>query len=359
MALASRSKREERQLDRASVLFQTRMDALVFRRASDAVTLHVQPDHTHNGTGQFWPCPAKAIKRNALTSNDGSFAGGPLTCDVNEMSQHFTIRGFVKVRNTPVDLRVSSVLRRSCLQHRDTRRLWHCKRHAPRAHTAVWVQVLSNGQPNAASSVACRTSDWPCCAGKVMPSLTRRTPFCTAQQQHSFFRVQHAVVELRCEPLAGNMVVLLSFSARTLLVLLSTAHLEAGGLERKIWTRGDPVQVSESSTASQNPGGDPRSALHCVWLSHLQALLATQWRSQLRHHLLRDVMRLPFSSFLDFAVGPASTSGFNHWNGSGYCCGVLMDFHASVLQAPGISEYSQQHVTVSAFLFVSFPYSAT
>ena len=48
-------------------------------------------------------------------------------------------------------------------------------------------------------------------------------------------------------------------------------------------------------------------------------------------------------------------SGFrvHHRNVSGRCCGVGINFHASVLRAPTISEYSQQDLPVPALFFVS------
>ena len=65
-------------------------------------------------------------------------------------------------------------------------------------------------------------------------------------------------------------------------------------------------------------------------------------------------MRLPFSSFLVFRRCRSRLhSGVHQCNVSGWCCGVKIDFHVSVLQAPRITEYSQQHVTVPTFFLVS------
>ena len=65
-------------------------------------------------------------------------------------------------------------------------------------------------------------------------------------------------------------------------------------------------------------------------------------------------MRLAFSSILVFViVGPASTSGLHHRSVSGRRCAVGIDFHASVLQAPRISLYSQQQITIPALFLVS------
>ena len=100
--------------------------------------------------------------------------------------------------------------------------------------------------------------------------------------------------------------------------------------------------------------GDPGSALLRVWLSDHQATLAAQCRSELRHHLLRDV---DASAVLLVPGFRRCRSRLHLWvhqcNVSGWCCGVKIDFHASVLQAPRITEYSQQHVTVPTFFLVS------
>ena len=114
--------------------------------------------------------------------------------------------------------------------------------------------------------------------------------------------------------------------------------------------RGDPRRIN------LHPCGDPGLALLRVRLSDHHATIAAQRRSELRHHLLRDVD----ASAVLFASGfrhCRSSLHFwvHHWNASGRRCGVGINFHAPVLQAPRISEYSQQHVTVPAFFFVSLP----
>ena len=105
--------------------------------------------------------------------------------------------------------------------------------------------------------------------------------------------------------------------------------------------------------------GNPGSTLLRVRLSDHQANLAAQRRSELRHHLLRDVD----ASDILFVPGLRyRRSGLHFWvhhlNVSGRRCGVGIDFHASVLQAPRISKYFQQHFTDPAFFFVSSPNAA-
>ena len=86
------------------------------------------------------------------------------------------------------------------------------------------------------------------------------------------------------------------------------------------------------------------------WLTQLTTLVA-QRRSELRHHLLRDVDASDILFVSDFRH---CRSGLHFWvrhrNVSGGRCGIGINFHASFLQAPKISEYSQ-HVTVPAFFF--------
>ena len=86
------------------------------------------------------------------------------------------------------------------------------------------------------------------------------------------------------------------------------------------------------------------------WLTQLTTLVA-QRRSELRHHLLRDVDASDILFVSDFRH---CRSGLHFWvrhrNVSGGRCGIGINFHTSFLQAPKISEYSQ-HVTVPAFFF--------
>ena len=92
------------------------------------------------------------------------------------------------------------------------------------------------------------------------------------------------------------------------------------------------------------PCGNPGSTFLRVRLSDYQACPAAPRRSTFRHHLLRDVN----ASAVLFVPG-SRRFGLNR----------DLDFHASVLQTPRISEYSQQHFTVvPPFFFVSSPNAA-
>ena len=90
-------------------------------------------------------------------------------------------------------------------------------------------------------------------------------------------------------------------------------------------------------------------------LSDHQAPIAVQGRSELRHHLLRDV---DASGILFDSGFRYCRSGLHFWvqhrNVSGQRYGAGIDFRASVLQAPMISKYSQNHIAVPALFFVVF-----
>ena len=68
-------------------------------------------------------------------------------------------------------------------------------------------------------------------------------------------------------------------------------------------------------------------------------------------------MRLPFSSFL-VLVAVGRNLRVHHRKISGRWSRVGIDLHASVLQTPRISEYSQQQFAVPAFFLVSSPNAA-
>ena len=108
-----------------------------------------------------------------------------------------------------------------------------------------------------------------------------------------------------------------------------------------------------------HPCSNPGSTFLRVKLSDHQATPAAQ-RSKFRHHHLRDVNA---SAVLVVPGSRRCWFGLNlrvhHRKMSGKCSRVWIDFHASVLQTPRISECSQQHFKVPAFFFASSPNAAT
>ena len=94
------------------------------------------------------------------------------------------------------------------------------------------------------------------------------------------------------------------------------------------------------------------------WASKVQHV-TPQCRSKFRHHLLRDVN----ASAVLFVPGSrrcrlGRNLRVHHRKISGRCSRVGINLHSSILQTPRISEYSQQHFTVPAFLYFSSPTTA-
>ena len=100
-----RGRGKERQLDRASVLFKHEWT----HSFSDCYTPVACQTTRTKGLG-ILAVRSESHSHTHTHISDLSFAGGPLSCDVNEMSQHFTSRRIVDVRNRLVDLRVCSVV---------------------------------------------------------------------------------------------------------------------------------------------------------------------------------------------------------------------------------------------------------
>ena len=99
---------------------------------------------------------------------------------------------------------------------------------------------------------------------------------------------------------------------------------------------------------------DPGPALLRVRLSYHQATLAVQGRSELRHHLLRDG---DASDILFVSGFRCCRSGLHFWvhhrNVPGRAAALGSTSTRPVLQAPRISKYSQQHITIPALFVVS------
>ena len=136
----------------------------------------------------------------------------------------------------------------------------------------------------------------------------------------------------------------------------NNSHLRIGEFVSPVQIVFEPLRVHRIIF---HPCGSPGSTFLRVRLSDHQATPAAKRRYKFRHHLLRDVT---VSAVLFVPGSRRCWFGLNfrvhHRKVSGRCSRVGIYVHASVLHIRRISEYSQQHFTVPAFVFVSSPKAA-